>query len=244
MRFAVLIPTYNERGNIVTLIKKILYVTRIYKEHMFSVFIVDDNSPDKTSELVIALSKKINTKRFKLHLLHRRKKEGIGQAYLFGFKYILEKRPVDYILQMDADLSHDPKYIEEFLNAAKNKSDLIVGSRYIKSGGLPKDWPWYRKFLSVFGNLYTKRLLDQRIADYTGGFNMYSTNILRELDFSILDVSGYGFLIGLKYYALHKAKKITQIPIQFHDRSWGKSKMPLNTLHKNFLYVMRLKYGI
>lgn len=211
---------------------------------MFNVFIIDDNSPDKTSELVIALSKKINTKRFKLHLLHRRKKEGIGQAYLFGFKYLLERGSIDYVLQMDADLSHDPKSIKEFLSAAKNKSDLIVGSRYIKGGSLPKDWPWYRKFLSVFGNLYTQLLLGRNITDYTGGFNMYSMNILEKLDFSILDVSGYGFLIGLKYRALQQAKKITQVPIQFHDRSWGNSKMPLSTLHKNFLYVVRLKYGI
>ena len=197
MKFAILIPTYNERGNIERLIKKISLIASAFKKHVFYVFVIDDNSPDKTSESVLTLAKKINTNHFKLHLLKRRKKEGIGKAYLFGSKHLLSHESLDYILQMDADLSHDPKYIEEFLNAAKNKSDLIVGSRYMNGGSLPSDWPWYRKFLSIFGNLFAKLILGRTITDYTGGFNMYSIDIIKKLDFSMLDVSGYGFLVGL-----------------------------------------------
>ena len=241
MKFTILIPTYNERGNIETLLYKIAQITRNIKNHTFDIYIIDDNSPDKTPKLVKKISKKIKIHNLTIHVLIRNKKEGIGKAYLFGFRYILNKNSFDYALQMDADLSHNPKYISQFVRAAENGYGFIVGTRYMKGGSLPKNWPWYRKYLSIFGNLYTRFLLDRSITDYTGGFNMYSKGILKRLDFLTLNASGYGFLIGLKYKSLQIAKKILQVPIQFHDRSWGESKMPLNTLHINFMYVIQLK---
>jgi len=241
MKFIILIPTYNERGNIEVLLYKIAKIVKKYRKNIFDIYIIDDNSPDKTPELVRLFSKKVKIHNLTIHILNRNKKEGIGKAYLFGFNYVLDKSSFDYALQMDADLSHDPKHINQFIKAAESGCDLIVGSRYMKGGSLPKNWPLYRKYLSIFGNLFIRLLLGQAITDYTGGLNMYSIDILKKLDFSTLDASGYGFLIGLKYRSLQKAKKYKQVPIQFHDRFWGESKMPLNTLHKNFMYVIQLK---
>lgn len=243
MKFAILIPTYNERGNIEALLNNIALIVKEYKKYFFYIYIIDDNSPDNTAEFVKAFSKKNKIKNLSIDVLNRNKKEGIGKAYLFGFNYLLEKNSFDYALQMDADLSHNPKYIIQFIKAAESGCDLIVGSRYMKSGSLPKNWPWYRKYLSIFGNLFARLLLGRGITDYTGGFNMYSIDILKKLDFLTLDVSGYGFLIGLKYKSLQKAKKYIQIPIEFYDRSWGESKMPLNTLHKNLMYIIQLKFN-
>jgi len=241
MKIAILIPTYNESGNVKLLIKKISLATNSYNDIRFSVYIIDDNSPDKTSEIVLAISKKINRLFFKVNLLSKSKKEGLGKAYLFGFNYLLKNKSYDYILQMDADLSHNPENIKDFLRASLDGYDFVVGSRYVKGGSLPKNWPWYRRYLSIFGNLYSQLILGKIISDYTGGFNMYSIKLIKKIDFTSLDVSGYGFLIGLKFYASQKAHKIIQIPIHFNDRSWGNSKMPLNTLLRNFIYVLKLK---
>jgi dolichol-phosphate mannosyltransferase len=140
---------------------------------------------------------------------------------------------------MDADLSHNPKYIPQFIELAKD-TDLVIGSRYVKGGGTA-DWSWNRKFLSRGGNLYTRAILDKRISDYTGGFNLYSEKLLRSLPMDDIYSKGYGFLIDLKYRALGKSKSVAQVPIIFTDRLHGKSKMPKNIIISNLILVPKIR---
>jgi dolichol-phosphate mannosyltransferase len=242
MIISILVPTYNEKENISILIKKIKEYSTNNLNVKINLHVIDDNSPDGTQNVVEDLIDNIESSNFKLSIFKRNKKEGLGKAYIDGFERVLSANiNVDFIMQMDADLSHDPKYINEFIIHAKNGAEVIVGSRYLKGGAVP-DWSWHRKILSRFGNLYSRFLLGNLITDYTGGFNMYSVAVLRKLDFSKLDNAGYGFLITLKFNMLKLTKKVSQVPIIFYDRTSGKSKMPLNTLLQNFKLVIKLKF--
>jgi len=242
MNYAIIIPTYNEIGNITRLLAEIQKTVTSQKKDTFDVYIIDDNSPDGTAEVVSGLAGKLNTSRFSIQLLSRKQKDGLGKAYIFGFGKVLAVGTYDYILQMDADLSHDPKYIASFLYQSRKGADFIVASRYIPGGGTP-DWPWYRKFLSRGGNIYIRTFLGSAISDYTGGFNMYSAALLKKMHVDDIQSGGYGFLIELKYRALRYAKHTAQIPIVFLDRTQGTSKIPKNILLQNFLLVPRIKFG-
>lgn len=237
IKLAIAIPTYNEALNIPKLTQQIKNVC-LKMDINCTLLIIDDNSPDGTGTIAEELAKSQKNRNFKIEMLHRKNKEGLGKAYVAGFKYLL-KDNYDYILQMDADLSHNPKYLSKMLEAASNGADFVVGSRYVKGGGTP-DWSLYRKLQSRGGNLYTRFFLGSRITDYTGGYNLYSTNLLRAIDLDDLQAGGYGFLIELKYLAQKNSKNIVQIPIVFMDRQHGKSKIPRNTLFKNLLLVPEL----
>lgn len=244
LKIGILIPTFNEYENIGILLTKIYEIAKNDSLTFFSIYIIDDSSPDRTAELVLTLQKKMVLDNFSLNLLSRSQKEGLGKAYIFGFSFlkVLEHGP-DYILQMDADLSHDPKYIPSFIKAARHhKSDFIVGSRYIHGGSIPSEWPFHRKFLSIFGNFYIKKMLGDKLTDYTGGFNMYSMDLIKAINFEKIHSAGYGFLIDLKITTLKHTKLLIQIPIVFSDRSRGESKMPLNTIIDNFILVIKLKF--
>jgi len=238
MKLAIAIPTYNEAANIKKLLPAISKSLQKLDDVECSVFIIDDNSPDNTAKVAEDLGLKLKTKRFKVAVLKHGAKEGLGKAYIFGFRRILDLN-FDYILQMDADLSHDPKYIPAFLAATVN-ADFVVGSRYVKGGATP-DWAWNRKILSRGGNIYTRMFLGSRITDYTGGYNLFSSNLLRSIDLDMLQPSGYGFLIELKFKSLKNCNNITQIPIVFMDRQHGTSKMPKSTIFKNLLLVPKIK---
>lgn len=240
IRTALLIPTYNEVGNIEKLLKSISLVAKENIDVHLSVFVVDDNSPDGTQEVVKKISPVLVSNNLNINLLPRLKKEGLGKAYIYAISKVLMYKTFDYVIQMDADLSHNPIYLNDFFEAARKSADVVIGSRYIKGGAIP-DWAFHRKILSVFGNSYARMLLGGKISDYTGGFNMFSTAILKNIKLDEMDGSGYGFLIALKYNAVKQAKKILQIPIVFVDRNNGESKMPLNTLIKNFILVLRLR---
>lgn len=243
VRFAIVTPTYNEVGNVETLLRSLQQVSGEHSKDEFTVFVVDDSSPDGTADLVKILAPKLKTKNFSVKLLVRKEKDGLGRAYIFGFKKVLaDKQKFDYILQMDADLSHDPAYITGFLHQARNGADFIVASRYINGGGTP-DWSWYRKTLSRGGNLYTRMLLGSKITDYTGGYNMYKTALMKKMDVDAIQAGGYGFLIELKFKALKNAETVAQIPIVFMDRKHGSSKIPRNTVVKNFILVPKIRYG-
>jgi dolichol-phosphate mannosyltransferase len=238
VKLAIAIPTYNEVDNLKKLIPAIHKKLRDYPGLSTTLFIVDDNSPDGTAKIATALGKKHATRNFKLTVLNREKKEGLGKAYIYAIEKILDLNTFDFILQMDADLSHNPTYIPSFIKATAT-ADFVVGSRYIKGGSTP-DWSWTRKLLSRFGNIYTKMLLGDRIHDYTGGFNMYSRALLESLDVATLQTSGYGFLIELKYRAINQANGIIEVPIIFMDRLHGTSKIPRSTIVKNLLLVLKL----
>jgi dolichol-phosphate mannosyltransferase len=239
MKLAIAIPTYNEAVNVRKLLPAIKRHLENYPGLQCTVFIIDDSSPDGTAEVVTALSKEISDKKFNVRVLSRAKKEGLGKAYVFAFEQIIPE-DFDYILQMDADLSHDPKYIPELLDQTKN-ADFVVGSRYMKGGSTP-DWQWYRKLQSRGGNLYTRFFLGSKITDYTGGYNLYSSDLLKKIDLKTLQAGGYGFLIDLKHKALIHCESVVQIPIVFKDRQHGTSKIPRSTIIKNFLLVPKIRY--
>jgi len=240
MRLSILIPTYNELKNIEILLPMIFEVTSSIDDDI-RVFIIDDNSPDGTGDLVKALAKNLVRSNFMIELISRIKKEGLGKAYLDAFQQQLShKFSPEYVLQMDADLSHNPKYIVDFVHAIHSGADLVVGSRYIAGGSTP-NWSWYRKILSVGGNLYTRFLLSKSISDYTGGFNVYSTELLKKMNIKSINHEGYGFLISFKYEAIQHSIKIVEIPIQFLDREYGESKMPITTIFRNFSLVLSMK---
>lgn len=241
-RIAIVTPTYNEASNIERLLSSLQAVSKKEKEHSFTVFVVDDSSPDGTAAVVKKLQPKLKTKNFEVKLIVRKEKDGLGRAYIFGFNQVLaEKVPFDYILQMDADLSHNPEYISDFLKIAKKDTDLIVASRYIPGGATP-DWPLYRRVLSRGGNFYTRLFLSRKVTDYTGGYNMYSVSLMKKIDTQTITAGGYGFLIELKFKAINNAKQIAEVPIIFLDREHGTSKIPKSTIFKNLILVLQLRF--
>lgn len=237
IRLGIVIPTYNESKNITLLIKRIKAITKQVGVYC-CVLIVDDNSPDGTGNIADKLVKQEKSASFKVQVLHRQLKQGIGKAYIEGFQKLLQD-DFTHIIQMDGDLSHDPKYIIYFLKASQ-KSDLIIGSRYI-SGGATPDWVLHRRLLSIFGNIYARMFLGSRIHDYTGGYNMYTTQLLKTINPSTISATGYGFQIELKYRSLNHCKLVTEIPIIFKERQNGISKIPKNTLISNLILVPKLK---
>lgn len=235
------IATYNEATNITKLLQAIDRELAKVKDVTFEVLVIDDSSPDGTADLVRSSAKKLNRPDFHIDLLLRKVKDGFGRAYVAGFKQLLNQK-VDFIMMMDADFSHQPKYLTEFIKAALAGHDLVVASRYIKGGGTP-DWPWQRRFMSKYGNFYARVFLGRPISDYTGGFNLFSSQIIKQIDLDTLQAGGYGFLIEFKYRALQLAKSLVEIPIIFPDRQLGESKLPKNTLLKNLILVPRLRFA-
>ena len=239
-KIAIATPTYNEAKNIQKLIPAVAKVCAKFPEIDFTFLVIDDNSPDKTADLAEQAGNKIKQRNFHTQVLRRKGKEGFGKAYVHGFQVLL-KQKFDYIIQMDADLSHNPKYIPQLIKLAEDGHDLVVASRYEKGGGTP-DWGLHRKVLSRGGNFYTRAFLGSTITDYTGGYNMFSAELLKKIGIDSLSAGGYGFLIELKYRALQNAKSPAQIAIVFHDRLHGKSKIPKSTIIRNFVLVPKLKY--
>jgi dolichol-phosphate mannosyltransferase len=241
---AILVPTYNELENIELLLRAIASVQLLHQNWDFHVYVIDDSSPDGTGAHVEKLALELNRPGYQAQLLTRTQKEGLGKAYIFGFKYALNNHVVrpDFVMQMDADLSHDPKYINNFIEALEGGAQVVLGARYIPGGGCP-NWSWHRKLLSSGGNHYARLVLGSKIHDYTGGFNAYTVSVLRAIALDKLDSAGYGFLIDLKFQMLKQQPRIIEIPIQFIDRQYGKSKMPLNTIFQNFFLVLKIKFA-
>ena len=188
---------------------------------------------------------KLNDNKFKITPLLKKNKEGVGKAYLFALSKLKNNfgKKNSFFMFMDADLSHNPKYIPNFLNGMLAGSDFIVGSRYA-NGGAILGWKWYRKFISVGGNYYARLILGKKFTDYTSGFNMVDGRLFTLINFSDLDVPGYGFFINLKYQFSKIAENVTEIPIILNDRFAGKSKMPPSTIATSFLLVLKIKLGL
>jgi len=241
---AILVPTYNELQNIELLLRAIAAVQLVHQNWNFHVYVVDDSSPDGTGAHVERLAIELNRSGYHVQLLTRVKKEGLGKAYIFGFNYALDDQAVrpDFVMQMDADLSHDPRYLNNFIEALELGAQVVLGARYIPGGGCPS-WSWYRKLLSSGGNFYARFVLGPKVHDYTGGFNAYAVGVLRAIALDRLDSAGYGFQIDLKFQMLKQQPRIVEVPIQFIDRQHGKSKMPLNTVFQNFFLVLKIKFS-
>lgn len=219
MRTLIVIPTYNEIDNIKPLIEAVLVAT----PEQVEVLVVDDGSPDGTGQLVDAVA----AQNKRVHVLHRAKKMGLGTAYVAGFKWGFEqyndKPHFEAFIEMDADFSHDPKYLSRMLELLSTH-DVVIGSRYVTGGGT-MNWGLGRKILSRGGSIYSRFILGAPIRDFTGGFNGWRRHVLDNVDLPTLRSDGYSFQIELKYRAFVQGFKITEFPIVFEDRKVGKSKM-------------------
>ena len=225
-----IIPTYNEIKNLGKLIP---YLNELYPD--LHILVVDDNSPDGTSDYVRSLAGKDD----RIHLLWREKKNGLGTAYVAGFKYCLEKG-YDYILQMDADFSHNPKDIARFLVEISN-SDLIIGSRYIQGVNVV-NWPMSRLFLSYFANIYTRIITGLPVNDATGGFKCFRREVWEAFDLDNVKSNGYAFQIEMNFKAYKKGFKLKEIPIVFTDRVEGTSKMSKKIVREAVTMVWKLRF--
>lgn len=229
MRSIVCIPTYNERENILRMIDAVHAV--VPDTH---VLVIDDGSPDGTSQLVA--ERRATDER--VHLITRSGKLGLGTAYCAGFAYALEQG-FDLILQMDADFSHDPKDLLRLLEEIANY-DLVIGSRYIQGVNVI-NWPMSRLLLSWFANLYTRVITGMPVADATGGFKCFRSDVLRKIDLTKIRSNGYAFQIEMNYKAWRSGARVHEIPIIFMDRVHGVSKMSKNIVYEAAFLVWKLK---
>jgi dolichol-phosphate mannosyltransferase len=225
----VIVPTYNELENIPKLIPAVLS-----QDENIHILIVDDGSPDGTGKFVKEEMKKND----RIHLLEREKKMGLGTAYLAGFKYALENI-YDFVFEMDADFSHDPNELKNFLIAIK-ENDLVLGSRYI-NGVRVLNWPMARLLLSFFASVYTRIITGMPIKDATGGFKCFRKKVLEAIDLDKVKSNGYSFQIEMTFKAYSKGFKIKEVPIIFSDRVKGKSKMSKKIVREAVTMVWKLR---
>lgn len=231
----VIIPTYNERDNIVSIID---YVFSLPKD--FHLIVVDDGSPDGTGTVVKSLQKLHNTDADqKLHLIERPWKLGLGTAYITAFKYALSKG-YEYILEMDADFSHDPKdLVKLYLACAEEHADMSIGSRYA-TGVNVVNWPMGRVLISYFASRYVRLVTNMPIKDTTAGFICYTSKVLRTIDLDKIKFIGYAFQVEMKFQAWKYGFKIKEVPIIFTDRTRGESKMSSGIIHEAFFGVLQM----
>jgi dolichol-phosphate mannosyltransferase len=229
----VCIPTYNERENIEAIVQAVLKA-----DARVDILVVDDNSPDGTGQLADALAAKDP----RVRVLHREKKEGLGRAYLAAFRWALAEG-YTYILEMDADFSHDPRYLPSFLDAAQAGADLVLGSRYVTGGGTV-NWGVGRQLISRGGSLYARSILGVGIRDLTGGFKCFHRRVLESINLDEVKSTGYAFQIELTYRTLKKGFTVREIPIVFEDRRVGHSKMSKKIFAEALTMVWKLRLRV
>ena len=225
----IVIPTYNEAENIDKLIREIFSI-----DSGIHILVVDDNSPDGTARYI----KQLQTEYNQLFLVEREKKLGLGTAYIAGFKYALSNG-YDYVFEMDADYSHDPKEIPVFLNAIKD-ADLVIGSRYVKGVNVV-NWPLSRLILSLVANKYTRFITGLPLNDSTGGYKCLRRTVLESINLDNIKSGGYSFQIEMNFKIWKKGFRIKEIPIIFIDRTVGKSKMSKKIVREAIWMVWKLK---
>lgn len=223
----IVLPTYNEAENLETLIGEVMALPVA-----FDLLVVDDNSPDGTGEIADRLAAASE----RIHVLHRQGKLGLGTAYIAGFRWALE-RDYAYVLQMDCDFSHHPRYLPTFLQEIE-AADLVLGSRYIAGGGTV-NWGILRKIISGGGNAFARLMLGLKIHDCTGGFRCYRRGLLEAMPWDTITLEGYGFQIGTAYTAVQVGARVAEFPIIFEDRRVGQSKMSKAIIAEALLWVLR-----
>ena len=230
-RALVVVPTYNERVNLPLIVPQILQ-----QDPRFDVLVVDDNSPDGTGRLADEMA----ASNPRIHVLHRPGKAGLGKAYLAGFRWALE-RDYDFIFEMDADFSHDPKFLPEFLQAIET-ADLVIGSRY-RAGVNVINWPISRLLLSLGANEYARRVTGLPLTDSTAGFKCFRRRVLEAIDFEKVKSNGYSFQIEMSFRAWKQGFRLVEIPIVFTDRVEGQSKMDKRIVREaiRMVWWLRLK---
>jgi dolichol-phosphate mannosyltransferase len=227
----IIVPTYNEKDNIEQLIESVLAL-----RPDIEMLIVDDNSPDGTGRIVDSIAEREP----RVHVMHREGKLGLGSAYIKGFKWALEKTDAKYIFEMDADFSHDPDSLPEFLETIQS-NDLVIGSRYL-DGITVVNWPLGRLILSYSANIYTRIVTGLPLKDSTGGFKCFRREVLEQLPLDTIKSDGYSFQIEMNFLCWKKGFRIKEIPIIFVDRRVGISKMNKSIIWEAAFMVWRLRF--
>ncbi len=215
MRATICLPTYNELENLEAMVRALEKVMRDGDR----VLVIDDASPDGTGELADELARELPF----VSVLHRPRKEGLGPAYVAGFRRALADG-AELVLEMDCDFSHDPRAVPELIAAAEQGADLVLGSRYVPGGSIP-NWGAGRRFISLGGNVYAQLWLSSRLRDLTGGFKCFRARVLETVDLDAIGSRGYAFQIETTYRVLRAGFKVVEVPISFTDREHGHSKM-------------------
>jgi dolichol-phosphate mannosyltransferase len=226
------LPTYEEAENLEPFVAAVL--PKLPADAR--VLIVDDNSPDGTGEI----AKRLEEEEERVRFLHRERKEGLGPAYIAGFRKALAEG-AGLVLEMDADFSHDPAYLPRLLEAAK-RADLVIGSRYVEGGGV-RNWGPLRRVISRGGSAYARFILGVEVKDLTGGFKCFRREVLEAIDLGAVDARGYAFQIEMTYRALEAGFRVAEVPIVFRDREVGKSKMDSSIVREAMWRVPRMRFG-
>ena len=230
---SIVVPTYNEADNLPLLAERVFSLGI----SGMRIVIVDDNSPDGTANVARSLNEQYNGR---IDLIERPTKDGLGTAYKTGFKYAME-RGADYVLQMDADLSHAPEYIPHFLDALDD-ADVVVGSRYTTGGDVDKAWRFRRHMLSAFANHGIRAVVGLRVKDSTTGFKAFRADALAELDFDAFRCKGFGFQAEVAYACQRKGHRVVEYPITFYDRAHGESKLSLGIIWEALWRLFLLRW--
>jgi dolichol-phosphate mannosyltransferase len=232
----VVVPTYNERANLPSLIE-LLTDLRL---PALRVLVVDDNSPDGTGDIADKIASGLPET---VSVLHRQAKDGLGRAYVAGMGRALAEG-ADVVIQMDADLSHPagriPAMVQKLL---AGDADVVIGSRYVAGGEIATQWPWHRKALSVWANFYVNALLGLHVKDATAGFKAWRAPALRAIDLPTIHSNGYAFQVEMNHRAVRRGLKIAEIPITFEERTIGKSKLSLGVQIESAVAPWRLRFG-
>jgi dolichol-phosphate mannosyltransferase len=239
-KVVVVIPTYNEAGNVAPVTMSLGKVFRRIPAYNMHILFVDDDSPDGTSQEIDKLIKKYPF----VHILNNKRKGGLGHAYKKGFVVAIDKYKADILFQFDADLQHDPSVIPAMLDSISRGSDLVLGSRYIRGGGIPPAWPWYRKFLSIVGNIYIRIVMGNfKIHDWTTGFRAIRSSVVTDI-LKIMNnaaFQGYAWQIGFLVKTIQKRYTVTEVPFVFRYRTEGRSKLGPEYIINTMKYIMKVR---
>lgn len=228
----VVLPTFNEAENLPRIVPAILEALPGGR-----ILVVDDLSPDGTGEI----ADRIAAEEPRVKVSHRSGQRGLGPAYIHGFRLCLEDPTCTHILEMDADFSHQPKYLPDLVGAAKD-ADLVLGCRYMPGGGI-EGWAAHRRAISRIGNRYARTILGLKLRDLTGGFKCFRREVLETIDLSAIQSVGYGFQIELTWRAIQAGFRVAEVPIVFPDRTVGESKMSPKIMHEAMLGIIRMRFG-
>jgi dolichol-phosphate mannosyltransferase len=231
------LPTYNEAENIEAIVTAAGEVLSGVGDGTYKILVVDDGSPDGTGRIADRLSEE----REPVEVLHRTEKNGIGPAYLAGFRHALE-HGAGYVMEMDSDFSHDPADLARLLEAVRSGADLALGSRYVPGGGVV-DWGLLRRFVSEGGSTYARLVLGLHVRDLTGGFKCFKREVLETIHFDSVRSQGYAFQVELTYRAARAGFRVVEVPIVFKDRELGQSKMSWRIAAEAMWLVPRLRFG-
>lgn len=239
MKIVVVIPTYNEAQNIGKIIPAVLEAFKKIPRHECHILVVDGNSPDGTAQIVQDIAKENE----QVHLLLEKEKSGLGGAYIYAFKHILNNMGADVVMEMDADFQHDPKEIPNFVKKIEEGYDYVIGSRFVKGGSIPKEWGFKRKFLSVGGNLLSRIILGvHNVSDFTSGYKASRVrNFLDQIDLDSVRSKGFAYKIDLLYKMYKQGARIAEIPIEFGLRDRGDSKMERNNAIDSLRVVISIR---